>query len=111
VHAPIDRRKESLLLRARRVENVLLTLAELRINVAHRLDYTLNDVDERGRCSSEQPRVTHCAPKNAAQDVAATFVRWENTVTDEKRHCPCMICDHAKRGGLDMDAVTLFDGR
>src|SRR5438128_452104 len=80
-----DRREEALLLDARRVDDVLRPLIELRIYPAHRLDNGFNAEDERRLLAAEEPRVTHRAPQNPPKHVASALVRRKDSVGEQER--------------------------
>ena len=85
--------------------------AELRVDVAHRLDHLLHDVNECGCGAAEQPRMAHSPAKNPAQHITAPFIRRKHSVSEKKRDGSGVIGDHAKRGRVDVDAISLHRSR
>jgi len=82
---------------------VVFALAELRIDVAHRVDDCLNDRHERRLFAAEEPRVTNGAPKNATQYVASAFIRREYSVGEKERDGTRVVGQYAE--GRRMDRV------
>ena len=70
-------------------------------DVAHRVDDRLHDVTSVGSRAAEQPRVAHRATQDAAQHVAASFVRREHAVGEQERDRARVIGEHAERRRID----------
>ena len=99
-HAAFDRRQEALLFRAGGIDDVLRALAQLRIDVAHLVDDDAHDFHQRRLPAAEQPRVAHRAAEDPSQDVAATFVRGENSIREQERDGATVVRDDPERGRL-----------
>src|SRR5687768_11056474 len=85
-HAAFDRCQEALLFGARRVDDVLGALAQLRIDVAQLVDDDAHDRRQRRLAAAEQPGVSNCAAQNAPQYVTSAFVGWKDSIREEYRY-------------------------
>ena len=97
LEAARQRLAEALLLAAHDAEHELVLLHDLGVRPAHDVD---GRVDQRGRdelLGAEQERVTHRAPDDAAQHVAALLVRRHDAVGDEERHRATVLGEDAQR--------------
>ena len=97
LEAARERLAEALLLATHDAEHQLVLLHDLRVRAAHHRD---RRVDERGRdqlLGAEQERVTHRAPDDAPQHVAALLVRRHDAVGDEERHRAAVLGEDAQR--------------
>ena len=100
--AAIDRREEALLLGARRVRGCAARAASAPGYTSPIVSMTVCDHEhERRLPAAEQPRVTHRAPKDSAQHVAAPVVRRKHAVRQQERDRARMVRDHAERRGID----------
>ena len=82
---------------------------DLRVRVAHHVD---GRVDQRGRdevARAEQVRVTHRAPDDAAQHVAALLVRRPHAVGDDERHRARVLGEDAQRDVGSVSGVAVRD--
>ena len=96
-HAGLQRLGEALFLLAQRRGDTRFCLREIGIRLAHLRDEVRHEPVEERLLLAELVAVAHGAARDAAQHVAAPFVRGNDAVGDEEAAGADVVRDHAQR--------------
>ena len=107
--AALDGAQEALLLGARRVDEMLPSREQLRIDITHVRRDLVDDMVKRRSATAQQPRMAHRTTQDAPQHIPTALVRGKDTVRQKERHRARMLCEHTKR--RRRCAVGQFAGR
>ena len=95
-HAGLERARELFAFLEQHVAHAGLFLDQLGKGLAHHLDQRRHQLVEERRALAELVAVAHGAARDAAQHVAAAFVRRHHAVDDEEAAGADVIRDHAQ---------------
>ncbi len=96
------------LLTGDRPEDRLAPLDQVRIGLPHRLDHDLGRLDQERLGPAEQPAVADGPPDDPAEDVAAAFVRGQDSVGDQEGDRPGVVGDHLVAEALRLEGVRVM---
>ena len=96
LHAGLERALELLAFLQQHFAHARLLLDELGERLAHHLDQRGHQLVEERRALAELVAMAHGAARDAAQDIAAAFVRRHHAVDDEEAAGADVIGDHAQ---------------
>ena len=96
LHASLERALELFAFLQQHLADARLLRHELGERLAHHLDQRGHEFVEERRALAELVAMAHGAAGDAAQDIAAAFVRWNHAVDHEETAGADMIRDHAQ---------------
>ena len=95
-----ERATEARLLEAKRLADQRFGADEFGIGAAHLGDERRHEAEHHRVRGAEDMNVAHGAPHDAAEDIAAAFVRGQHAIGDEEARRPQVIGDDAVAGAM-----------